>query len=179
MLAEDRTDGMNRLVPAQPLVSQPFERFDNDLFTKSDLVLDNNVDGDVQPIIRKRNVTTTMVRGDHLEPILFRRFQPVGHDWPDVRIVFFQNPPFFALSPANVLPLSRERRLRSFRTAGVSRAPLVGCSGRSAGCGIQKSNHWPSSTLLEAPVPIIMFVQPCRSAMEQRHPPKYPASGTI
>ena len=53
--SQNRPDGMKRVVPAEPLVLKPSERLDHDRLAQCELVLDNRVDGRVQPHIREPN----------------------------------------------------------------------------------------------------------------------------
>ena len=91
VLGEHHADRMNRLMPGEPLSLQPFNCFNHDFFPKGDLVLDNDMDDCVNPLVREGNAMTTMVFGDHVQSISLWRLEPFVSDWCHARIVFLQS----------------------------------------------------------------------------------------
>jgi hypothetical protein len=94
MFVEHHPDGMDRIMPAEPLPTEPIKRLDNDFFTQGDLVLDNNVDRGVKPGVRQRNATPTMIRYDHFESFALWRLQPFSFVRSNFGIVSLHDPPF-------------------------------------------------------------------------------------
>ena len=94
LLSDQRTDGVNRIVPRQALFDKPTERTGNGFIVCRQLVLHNNVHGSVETPCapRQRNSCVSVKRFNELDPFAFIRLRPFLGRGCLFRIVIFHCP---------------------------------------------------------------------------------------
>lgn len=78
MFSKYAPDGMNGIMPVQPFLYQPAQSPDDGFHAHRDLVLDDNVDRRMQPLVRQLCLFITMVFLDEMQTFTFIQRQPLG-----------------------------------------------------------------------------------------------------
>jgi hypothetical protein len=87
VLGDDGAEGVNGIVPTQPLPAHALEGIPSGVEALGQLGLDDHVDGRMEPEVREIGPDTLVVTFDKQEPLALIEGEPVGRPRRNIRIV--------------------------------------------------------------------------------------------